>query len=531
MGRRGGSGPWDEALSIWGSSGLRVGRALDRLLHVWWGTRSTAAAKPRAPNGLPPVVKSRICVASLRCSSVKYVEYSPSSCLGPLATAQFHSVRQTVRCSSAPSAAIRPLPRKVRVAGVASSTLSGEGRSCTACNRDLGGAGSSCNPCNRYPDRRGKVLHGLQPGPWRRGKLLQPLHRYLGHDQAVDNLGRLPRPARTDLPTVGPGPRLKWRRGRRRYAAVVRTGWLGVRRAPSPTRVLGYYPFRLEDMDMSHNLGPTGPSGGPGTATGPTGASGPFVSNQLESGSAPSAVAAGELRPATASDRASDIIRDARVVFDRYLAATPDPPFARSFARPEGDYLYPEATLQADMGAFSGVFTCLWRAFDGDGKTHPIFTEFYNRKPHAFRELAGIVDPQPWNPRAGFWEWDDTASTFVLRAVADVDGIWQLCRTLRHGFAHFNVRWTNVKPTEYFARLGVPLPPAKVFEVDEAENYRVFICNWLPKHEFMALRAESRIIATHFAHLRYQLFMFLARIFPEDGEAPYEDIIYRRTIK
>jgi hypothetical protein len=44
-------------------------------------------------------VKSRICVASLRCSSVKYVEYSPSSRLGPLATAQFHSVRQTVRCS------------------------------------------------------------------------------------------------------------------------------------------------------------------------------------------------------------------------------------------------------------------------------------------------------------------------------------------------------------------------------------------------------------------------------------------------
>ena len=53
----------------------------------------------RAPNGLPPVVKSRICVASLRCSSVKHVEYSPSSRLGPLATAQFHSVRQTVRRS------------------------------------------------------------------------------------------------------------------------------------------------------------------------------------------------------------------------------------------------------------------------------------------------------------------------------------------------------------------------------------------------------------------------------------------------
>jgi hypothetical protein len=54
---------------------------------------------PRAPYGLTPVVKSRICVASLRCSSVKYVEYSPSSRFGLLATAQFHSVPQPVRCS------------------------------------------------------------------------------------------------------------------------------------------------------------------------------------------------------------------------------------------------------------------------------------------------------------------------------------------------------------------------------------------------------------------------------------------------
>jgi hypothetical protein len=56
--------------------------------------------RARAPNGLTPVVKSRICVAALRCSSVEYVQYSPSSRLGPLATARFHSVRQPVRCSS-----------------------------------------------------------------------------------------------------------------------------------------------------------------------------------------------------------------------------------------------------------------------------------------------------------------------------------------------------------------------------------------------------------------------------------------------
>ena len=57
------------------------------------------AAAFRAPSGLPPVVKSPICLASLRCSSVKYVEHSPSLRLGPLAPAQFHSFRQPVRRS------------------------------------------------------------------------------------------------------------------------------------------------------------------------------------------------------------------------------------------------------------------------------------------------------------------------------------------------------------------------------------------------------------------------------------------------
>jgi hypothetical protein len=69
-------------------------------LHQLRGRVGRGTEQARAPNGLTPVVKSRIYVASLRCSSVKYVEYSPSSRLGPLATAQFHSVPQPVRCSS-----------------------------------------------------------------------------------------------------------------------------------------------------------------------------------------------------------------------------------------------------------------------------------------------------------------------------------------------------------------------------------------------------------------------------------------------
>jgi dihydroflavonol-4-reductase len=86
------------AINVTGTSNVVeacLAAGVGRLVHF----SSIQALAPRAPDGLTPVVKSRICVASLRCSSVKYDEYSPASRLGPLATAQFHSVPQPVRCS------------------------------------------------------------------------------------------------------------------------------------------------------------------------------------------------------------------------------------------------------------------------------------------------------------------------------------------------------------------------------------------------------------------------------------------------
>jgi hypothetical protein len=108
----------------------------------------------RAPNGLTPVVKSRICVASLRCSSVKYVEYSPSSRLGPLATAQFHSVPQPVRCSS----------------GLVRVCLQGHGfRTQPVPVRHRPRQHLCARPLERRVlDRPGNAWHTLRPSPHRR---------------------------------------------------------------------------------------------------------------------------------------------------------------------------------------------------------------------------------------------------------------------------------------------------------------------------------------------------------------------------
>ena len=52
------------------------------------------------------------------------------------------------------------------------------------------------------------------------------------------------------------------------------------------------------------------------------------------------------------------LIADARSAFDYYLVATRG--LCRSRPRPDGTFLYPEETIQADSGAFAGVFNCVY---------------------------------------------------------------------------------------------------------------------------------------------------------------------------
>jgi hypothetical protein len=39
------------------------------------------------------------------------------------------------------------------------------------------------------------------------------------------------------------------------------------------------------------------------------------------------------------------------------------------------------------------------------------------------------------------------------------------------------------------------------------------VCDWLPSKAFIDPASDTRIVETHFAHLRYQLFRFLAYFF------------------
>jgi hypothetical protein len=78
----------------------------------------------------------------------------------------------------------------------------------------------------------------------------------------------------------------------------------------------------------------------------------------------------------------ASIITDACDILEHYLKAT-KPPFRRAIPLQTGGYKYPEDTIQADCGAFAGVFTCLWRAIE-DKQT---FKKHYVEKPLAFNEL------------------------------------------------------------------------------------------------------------------------------------------------
>ena len=235
------------------------------------------------------------------------------------------------------------------------------------------------------------------------------------------------------------------------------------------------------------------------------------------------------LAPPTPEEAAAAIVADAQAMFENYLKATPSATFVRSKPRPEGGYLYPEATIQADPGAFAGVFTCLWRAFEEPG----MFARYYADKPEAFGELARIVTPNSdgYAAHARFWVQDGT--TLVRRVPSDEDTMKRLCKTLRDGFSHFNFRYIDVSPEEYFKRVNLTVPLDIPDRTDEGNDYRIFICDWKAKQkkkggeciEFMEVGSDTRVVETHFAHFRYHLFCFLARFFVVPGVAPYEDIL------
>jgi hypothetical protein len=230
------------------------------------------------------------------------------------------------------------------------------------------------------------------------------------------------------------------------------------------------------------------------------------------------------MTPATPGAQAT--VSDARVVFNYYLEATSAPSFRRiGLQCHDGSFVYPETTCQVDAAAFAGAFNCLWRALE----TRTTFNYYYTAKTAAFAELVRIVTPNKADPcgftaHARFWTMG------VQMPIEGAKGVRLLCRTLRNGFAHFNFRYINVAPSRYFLQMNLALP-THIPQPDVANNYRIFICDWnKDRAGFMDPESDTRIIETHFAHLRYHLFMFLARFFTEPDREPYRDILTGRPI-
>lgn len=217
---------------------------------------------------------------------------------------------------------------------------------------------------------------------------------------------------------------------------------------------------------------------------------------------------------------AASVLVDAREIFDQYLRAT-DESFVRTKPLPAGGYEYPEATVQADCAAFAMVFTCLWRAIGSS----QVFQSYYALKPLAFNELANMVTPDAYSGTTSGGFWVQQGVNLVPTSPRTETDMRKLCRTLRNGFCHFNFRYINVAPRNYFQQLGLPLPGI-IFAPDVVDNYRVYICDWKNhKRGFMDPGSDTRIIETQFARLRYHLFRFLALFFTEPEKPPYKDIL------
>jgi hypothetical protein len=219
-----------------------------------------------------------------------------------------------------------------------------------------------------------------------------------------------------------------------------------------------------------------------------------------------------------------NIINDARAVFGRYLAKT------KSETRMEplgnGQYRYPIETIENDTMVFVSLFTCLWQVF-GNGKNHQKMVPYQTQNPDAFRELEHIVTKFVASDEDRcFWQGGDVLKPVDVSTAA---GRYELCRTLRNGFNHFNFRFIDLSPNDYFHRLGFDLPN-KIDKPGVAHNWRIFICDVDRNHNFLQAGSDSRMIETGFAHLRCHLFRFLAKFFKELNIDPYIDILTSKPL-
>ncbi len=221
---------------------------------------------------------------------------------------------------------------------------------------------------------------------------------------------------------------------------------------------------------------------------------------------------------------AASILDDARDIFNSYLWATGG--FVRAIPLPRGCFEYPKDTIQTDCLVFAYILSCIWQAMGSP----EVFQKYYSLKPRAFANLAAIVNPEVKSGvhYAGFWAQKGT--DLVATSPGTETTMRTLFRTLRNGFGHFNFRYINVTPREYFQKLGLPLP-GTIIDPDFASNYRIFICDWdAGKKRFLEPKSDTRIIEAQFAELRYFLFLFLAYFFSERGRPPYKDILTNRSL-
>jgi hypothetical protein len=224
-------------------------------------------------------------------------------------------------------------------------------------------------------------------------------------------------------------------------------------------------------------------------------------------------------------------LEDARTLFDNYVNTT------KHILRCTGDvepYIYPPGANELDMIALATVFSNVWQAIgnDKDFKTH------YQGKPDAFRHLQCITEPdtnrkpKSWHPYNAFWRQDPSApAKLVPIEVTKEEGMHALGRTLRNGFNHFNYRWVNDKPTQYFKRLAKPMPAALRDHTTDY-NYRIFIIDhwtWNRKLKkavmFMDPDSDTRILETHFGHIRFHLYYFLDLFFQAEGAPPALELL------
>jgi len=205
--------------------------------------------------------------------------------------------------------------------------------------------------------------------------------------------------------------------------------------------------------------------------------------------------------------------------FEAYFSFTGA--LCRSVPIPQGGYVYPDASMIADLNFLWLVFADVCQIADEKGKRwEELLASLVDSESFLKRQFCRILEGDSKHPDGEFWHAPAGQLRLVHRTEALNKRLKDVLKTLRNGFAHTHWLYHDLSAPDYWKERGWNTAKAPAdFKLQDRpkKNYLTYIADALPPFNpdsFWELK-DLRILITPAAVLRYHLHLFLAFLLTE----------------